>query len=699
MRASVANLARAVEARDAAAWKVLRLEFDDARNVRNISASLEVGRVGFSNDGSRALARCAVTVWGSVNGQSQILKRGLQDVGLARSGEGWSIPAPAWDVPESTMDALQALAETARVQWGTLHDAASVPAPGRAAQDEVQPLSGPRDNVVLHLVVERRGGRWIALRQYLWDGRVLSPQALARRESAPPAVAIRVNGTPAGAPNGAQGGAQNGSVQWIDGQLKRWGRVADGKGGGTLHLLLQNGVRDWVGLDGVWEPRLSQAPEALNPSAGPNAPGDESQAAPLSDEAQEQAPLLREEIFDDAIVFGDASAHKKLAQVLEGAGLFDEAADEWEKAALLVPEIKVPGAGVSAARLNGARARRAWDPLKRTKTQIHNETQIGVDANHPSVLLKALRPQQAARPTPLGALRIGLEYSKLGMDAEATWWLAQARQMINGGWRLSPDDQAWAEVLDEHLEQRVQLREIKPPNLLSTGIFTVRCRLDDLSVLPILAALEAAQHTVYADFGIPMGSTEVVLWPDQKAFQSYTTRFSSQGASEFVAALTLTKLIATSSGPMVLGEEVNVFVDPRLSDATFGTVAHEYGHVAVRQISRGRTVPVWFNEGLATVVEGGYDGAIERVRGAQRARRLLSMDAMRLWNVDGERAFLAYSQANSIVDFIAATWGPQKLLDILRQIGQDVPPEAAFSNALGLSTDQLWQRWARQGIR
>ena len=330
---------------------------------------------------------------------------------------------------------------------------------------------------------------------------------------------------------------------------------------------------------------------------------------------------------------------------------------------------------------------------------MEDENRVGVDANGPHALLPQLKRDQKLAPTPLRALRIGLEYSKVGEDTIAASWQASARQMLDRGWRLSPDDAAWVDVLDEHLEQRSQLTRVKPQNLLSSGLFTVRSRLDDLAVLPLLAALEAAQHTVYADFAIPMGSTEVVLWPDQPAFQSYTTRFSSQGASEFVAALTLTKLIATQSGPWVLGEEVNVFVDPRLADATFGTVAHEYGHVAVRQMSKGRTVPVWFNEGLATVVEGGYDGAIERVRRAKRAKRLISMDEMRQWNVDGERAFLAYSQANSIVDFIVSKWGSQAVLNILRQIGADVPPEQAFANQLGINTDQLWQRWAREGIR
>jgi hypothetical protein len=225
----------------------------------------------------------------------------------------------------------------------------------------------------------------------------------------------------------------------------------------------------------------------------------------------------------------------------------------------------------------------------------------------------------------------------------------------------------------------------------------LRCWPNDSSAVQILASLEASQHTVYADFSIPMGCTEVLLWRNQAEFRAYTTRFSDQGQSEFVAALTLTKLIGTREGPVVLGEEVNVFTDPRT--AVFHTVAHEYGHVAVRQLSRGRNVPTWFNEGIATSVEGGYDGSLDRVRTAQRARALISMDEMLEWNVDGERAFLAYSQANSIIDYIVATWGKEAVMNILRQIGSDTNADDAFRRALGISQQELWRRWARDGVK
>jgi len=68
------------------------------------------------------------------------------------------------------------------------------------------------------------------------------------------------------------------------------------------------------------------------------------------------------------------------------------------------------------------------------------------------------------------------------------------------------------------------------------------------------------------------------------------------------------------------------------------------------------------------------------------------------WQVDGERAFLAYSQANSMVDYIVNHWGGNALLQILRLIGNDMPPDEAFTATLQLNQHQLWQQWRQNGV-
>lgn len=530
-------------------------------------------------------------------------------------------------------------------RWSPPYDA--VTALTEASREEWARKSTGQSTPLMHLVATRRGGRWIALRRSRWDGALLDTRALARlaqNQTLSPATPL--------------------DPEWLRAQMKS----APENGPGIGHFIFQKGPNGWVGLGMSWEAdrRLS-------------VPGDRA------------AIEARREILGAS--YAQPLSHRALGLALGQIGLFTEAADELEKAEALQPGT------AGAALLKQVSDMRARNPETLAAAQLQNEARVGLDPNHPSYLVSALSRDYQAQPSVLRALRLGLEYSRLADDERSASWLRAAQEMVADGAlrNASASDQQWIQVLFEHLLERRDLSASKPPVTIRAPLFTLRCWPNDFSAIQILASLEAAQHTVYADFGIPMSSTEVLLWRTQNEFQRYVTRFSQHGTSEFVAALTLTKLIATREGPVVLGEEINVFTDQRT--AVFSTVAHEYGHVAVRQLSRGRDVPTWFNEGVATSVEGGYDGYLERVRDGANARALLPMSEMLQWDVDGERAFLAYSQANSLVDYIVATWGKEAVLNILRQIGNDQEADAVFQNVLGVSQQELWRRWAREGIK
>lgn len=496
--------------------------------------------------------------------------------------------------------------------------------------------SGTANGQVLDVVASRVGGRWIALRRQIWSGTLNVPD-----------------------------GDEKSVRAFLGAQMSH----APNTGALTTHFLFGSD-----GDNGGWKP--------LGAASNPNK------------RANSQRDLLaaswRARIFGrDFLV---ASSHREFASALANVGLWNESADELRKAALL------DSALVSQSDLSDADRFRARDPQNAAVQQLQNEQHVGLGADHPDYLINALKRQQQSKPTALSALRIALEYSRLAQDGRALAWTKTAADLKQSG-AYSPAESAWIGLLFDHLRERATQSKQKPTAILRSQLFTVRCWPDDPDAVTLLASLEEAQHTVYADFGIPMGNTEVLLWHNQSEFARYTTQFSSQGGSEFVAALTLTKLVTTKSGPMVLGEEINTFSDATDTGPLFGTLAHEYGHVAVRQISKGRLVPVWFNEGIATSCEGGYDGYISRVRRGANAGTLLSMDEMTEWNVDGERAFLAYSEANSILDFVVATWGKEAVLEILRQIGRDIAPDEAFRGVLGVSQAGLWNRWAREGIK
>jgi len=497
--------------------------------------------------------------------------------------------------------------------------------------------SGTRNGQILDVVASRVGGRWIALRRQVWGG----------------TLGI------------AQAGTGQTTRAFVANQMNR----ASGRGALTAHFLFQNdgdsGV--WTGLGAAWNPnkRADVRLDALATSF--------------------RARILGRD-------FLSANSHRDFAQALASVGLSEESDDQLHEAALLDPT------SVSQSELLQADQLRAHDPKSATTAQLQDEQHIGLGSDYPTILIDALKRQQESRPSALGALRIALEYSRLAQDGRAAAWIKTASDLKASG-AFSPGESGWMQLLFDHLRERAAQSKQKPTAIIRSQLFTVRCWPDDPDAVALLASLEEAQHTVYADFGIPMGNTEVLLWHNQNEFARYTTQFSSQGGSEFVAALTLTKLVTTRNGPLVLGEEINTFSDSSDTQPLFGTLAHEYGHVAVRQLSKGRLVPVWFNEGIATSCEGGYDGYLSRVRKGANAATLLSMDELSEWNVDGERAFLAYSEANSILDFIVDKWGKDKVLEILRQIGRDVPPDDAFRGVLGVDQAGLWNRWAREGIK
>lgn len=621
-------LEQAVTARDANTLRLFGAENAPAPNA--LQAQTQITHIAVLPGGALMRQHYQISTAPEEDAAPQIVTSGTQDIWLSRQHSGtFALTAKRWLAPSN---AVAALSNAAREEWEV------------NAKSQNGAPSG-----LLHLVAERRGERWIALRRSRWDGVLYEPDQLAQVAARNAKLSSNDNPQDIGA--------------WLSAQMK----PLEGRSG-TAHFMMQAGRHGWVGLGAVFDPSRR-----------------------ISKETVEQVRNLRREVEGEGYL--SPETHRDFGLALARLGLMVEAGDELEKAEAMRPGL------VGPERLAEANTKRPGDPQRLAAMQMQREATVGLDASHPVYIINSLIRERPQPQTPLQALRLGLEYSKLADDNNSSKYLRVAEQMINAGalQGASPGDIGWANVIYDHLKERQNLRFWKPSNLVRSALFTVRCWPNDPQTIEVLAALEEAQHTVYSGFGIPMGNTEVVLWQTQNQFQRYTSLFTNQGANEFVAALTLTKLIATQEGPLVLGEEVNVFNDDRTN--MFSTIAHEYGHVAVRQLSRGRTVPIWLNEGIATAVEGGYDGYLPRVRNAAQSRRLLTWPEIYAWNVDGERAFLAYSQANSMIDYIIEKAGRESLLQMLRLIGQDVPPDAAMQQVLNTTPATLWSRWAKEGIR
>jgi tetratricopeptide (TPR) repeat protein len=654
------GLSRSLAVSDAAALRILQLDSGEKAHLTlasigdaSLSPRLRLTHLAASAAGALARIEYQIVRSSRLNFDTapSVAAAGTIDLWLQRTSDGTlALTDRGWKVPD---DAASVLAAKANEDWQTQ----------RASTDR---KAAQPNAYITDLVAERRGGRWIPLRvSFLWQGELLDGGRLATTGE---------NMKSSGDADAGLTGTRTpwDITPWLRRRMAQFEKENDQSNrAGTAHFLLQFGPQGWVALDAVWDTNRSMSD-------------------PKIAHADEIAQRERVNIAGQNYTLPET--HRNFGAALFQLGLYNEAADALQKADALQPGL------VGADTLKQVETWRARDPQRIAFQQVDQERSIGVAEEHPSKIIPSLEEQLQRRATPLAALRLGLEYSRLADDDNAMiLWQRAAGMSPETMQGASEDDRAWMKLLSDQLQERTQLAHRKPPSVIRSTLFTVRCWPNDLGAARLLAGLEAAQHTIYADFGIPMSNTEVVLWRSQSEFQNYTGRMTGRETSEFVTALTMTQLVNTDKGPHVLGEEINFFADPRAN--TMSTIAHEYGHVAVRQLSQGRLVPDWLNEGIATAVEGGYEDYLQRVRDAARRGRLLSMQDLREWNVDGERAFLAYSQANSMVDFIKERWGGDKLLDILRIIGRDTPPDDAVRRVLKVTPQQLWNMWSAEGIK
>lgn len=134
-------------------------------------------------------------------------------------------------------------------------------------------------------------------------------------------------------------------------------------------------------------------------------------------------------------------------------------------------------------------------------------------------------------------------------------------------------------------------------------------------------------------------------------------------------------------------------------------VHHEVTHVLVSQAARGRDVPRWFNEGVATVAAREW-GVEDRARFAMavlggKAKTTASLDAAFRGNDAQVRG--AYALSSAFVRFIRHDYGALAPAAILRGIAAGLDFEDAFLQTTGVSLpqaehvffeeDAFWNTW------
>jgi hypothetical protein len=134
-------------------------------------------------------------------------------------------------------------------------------------------------------------------------------------------------------------------------------------------------------------------------------------------------------------------------------------------------------------------------------------------------------------------------------------------------------------------------------------------------------------------------------------------------------------------------------------------VHHEVAHVLVAQAARGRPVPRWFNEGVATVAAREW-GVEDRARFAMavlggKNRTTRSLDA----GFEGSDAEVrrAYALSAAYVRFLQQRYGTLAPATVLRGVGRGLDFDDAFSATTGVplaqaehvffEEDAFWNTW------
>jgi hypothetical protein len=111
--------------------------------------------------------------------------------------------------------------------------------------------------------------------------------------------------------------------------------------------------------------------------------------------------------------------------------------------------------------------------------------------------------------------------------------------------------------------------------------------------------------------------------------------------------------------------------------------AHEFTHAVVHSLAP-RDVPVWLNEGLATVLESDTPGAVESAIAASAEGRALPLRLLSgsFGRLPGDQAAIAYGRSAVAVRRLLDESGGFAIANLLRDLGEGTPFEQAFERRM-----------------
>ncbi len=127
-------------------------------------------------------------------------------------------------------------------------------------------------------------------------------------------------------------------------------------------------------------------------------------------------------------------------------------------------------------------------------------------------------------------------------------------------------------------------------------------------------------------------------------------------------------------------------------------VAHELGHLITHQVTispYGSNIPPWLDEGLAMHAEGiqsdSDKGALRKAVEDGTIATLKSLSSP--FSADAKEAFYAYAESQSVIEYMASSFGKNKINDLLTQLNDGYSMDDALMKVYGFNLDGLDKGW------
>jgi tetratricopeptide (TPR) repeat protein len=378
----------------------------------------------------------------------------------------------------------------------------------------------------------------------------------------------------------------------------------------------------------------------------------------------------------------EAVALNSEALKLVEAKKFDEAFVAIEKARKLAPSDDVITR--NAARILTRRAQAGFEAgtLEAAEADLNRALEIAPKETMTRITLAMLfrsrgEPDRARREVQRALADepgSAAAFEELGRVAYEEEDLTAALQALDTALKLDPSRAAAIQSFRDKVEREAKIETTCKP--VVRGQFIVK--FDDQKFRDVgevvLGFLDAAEAQARRTLGhVPSRNVTVILY-SREDFTATT------GAHGWAGGL--------FDGKIRL--PVRNFEQTR--DSIKRTIAHEYTHLVVRDLTR--KCPIWLNEGLAQLAEEkSLAAARETVRGQKEPKRFSTMPASWMSIQDPKVVAELYAESLLFTRYLVEKLSYQAIKDLLVKTNGTVAFDAAFAEVAGKSLDEVEADW------